>query len=121
MVEIDKEQYKMLKRINKSKIDTTEMSECELEICKFLMDQKFLKAREFSHLDHAAKSVRVERSLPERLELTQSGKAQLYSYKASFHHWWIPVAISTLSAAVSLAATLWQILKELAPLILQAV
>ncbi|MEM0530997.1 hypothetical protein WGC32_11740 [Zongyangia sp. HA2173] len=121
MVEIDKEQYKMLKRINKSKINATEMSEYELEICKFLMNQELLKSREFSHLDHATKLVCVERSLPEKLELTQSGKAQLYSYKASFHHWWIPVAISTLSAAVSLAAALWQILKELAPLILQAV
>lgn len=114
-MDISKDQYKMLKQIKKSNVNTSGMSEYEIDICKFLMDKKFLKAREFSHYDRITNSVYVERSLPDELELTQAGEAQLYSYKASFHHWWIPVAVSILSAAVSLASALWQVLKELAP------
>lgn len=121
MLDISREQYKMLSKINKSTtLQKSSLSTEELEICQYLLDHEFIKAKERPLPDFKGQ-VHIIRSLPANLELTQAGKAQLYSYKASFHHWWIPVFVSILSASVSLASALWQILKELEPLMEQTV
>ena len=106
MLDISREQYKMLSKINKATtLQSSSLSTEELEICEYLVDHECIKARTFAHPDFKG-GIHVQRSLPPDIELTQTGKAQLYAFRSTFYKWWIPVIISVLALIISAIAIL---------------
>lgn len=106
MLDISKEQYKMLSKINKSTtLQTSSLSTEELDICQYLLDHEFIKAKE-RPLPNFIGGIHVQKTLPPNLELTQTGKAQLYAFRSTFYKWWIPVIISIFALITSVAAIL---------------
>lgn len=104
VLDISREQYKMLLKIDKAKtLQASSLSAEELEICEYLVDHECIKARTFAHPDFEG-TIQVQRSLPPNIELTQIGKAQLYAFRSTFYKWWIPVIISLFALITSVVA-----------------
>ena len=113
MLDINKQQYKMLCRIQKHKVVTTDnFSSEELEICQYLMENNCIKARHFSRTDIHG-DLHITKTLPTNLMLTQTGKAQIYAFRSTFYKWWIPVVISVISVALSSASIISQVIQLL--------
>lgn len=103
MVDIDFSQYKMLFRAKYfGPIQVDSLSSKEEEICEFLESHSFISLQnEISFENFPIGKHPVIR--PAKLVITQSGRAQMASYCASFHKWWISVAISIASLIISIA------------------
>lgn len=98
MIEINSQQYRMLKRIRRyKKLDTSKLSEEELEICDFLVSNNFLVASS-SRAEEIANHTEYVNIVAESYAITQEGCAQIYAFASKFRKWWIPVVISLLAA-----------------------
>lgn len=105
MVDINHDQYKMLKRISKAQsIETDSLTDEEKKICDFLCENRFILPQ--SDWDYEESNLSYAPFVPhiksKKYVITQAGKAQIYSFKAAFHKWWIPLAISILALIVSI-------------------
>ena len=106
MVDINFQQYKMLKHIDHvHRILTDNFSTEELEICEFLYSKEFLSITKKTRYTSDNKIDLFGLHLAE-YTITQAGKAQLSAYEASFHKWWFSVVIALISLAVSIIALL---------------
>lgn len=105
MVDINHDQYKMLKRISKAQsIEIGSLTDEEKKICDFLCENSFVSYHcdwnyKESNSSYAPFIPRIESS---KYEITEKGKAQIAAYKATFHKWWIPLAISIIALIVSI-------------------
>lgn len=110
MINLSKEQYKMLLKIKKSnKLPTSSLTEKELEICTFLMYKHCITSRLFSCPDITGVNHTLEK-LPKELTITQTGEAEIYVFRSTFYKWWIPVVISVLALLVSIVVPIVQAL-----------
>lgn len=110
MIDISKEQYRLLKKIKKSKrIPTSTLTDSELEICKYLMHNNCIEAALFSHQDITG-AYHTLKKLPKEIALTQAGESQIYAFRSTFYRWWIPVIISAIALIVSISVPIAQVL-----------
>ena len=99
---IDRSQYHILKKIRKyGQLSVDSLSTKQYSDCEYLRQQGFVSAIEKSN---AINSGDVSQFYSEIVsyEITPSGRAAIYSFKATFYKWWIPVVISIASLLVSL-------------------
>lgn len=111
MVDISKPQYKMLKKLHKNKFLSYEcLSDEEKEICAYLLQHNLIsvtkKIGEFSKTDMILPPLKID-----SCSITQSGEAQIYIFKSTFYKWWIPVIISLVALALSIASLIVQIMQ----------
>lgn len=107
MVDINFQQYKMLKHINNvQSISTANFSTEELEICEFLCNKEFLSITQKTRYT-PDKNLDLFNLYPAEYRITQAGKAQISAYEASFHKWWFSVVIAVISLVVSILALLY--------------
>lgn len=94
MVDTDFPQFRMLVRIKKAVNYSAEgMPESEKDICEYLNDHGFIKPTYEYTFEYEAP---LEDCGPKitSYRITQEGRAQIFSYIAAFHKWWIPLVIS---------------------------
>ncbi len=113
MTSLSKEQYKMLLRISRYHgLNASSLDGHEIEICKYLLHNSFVKGRVFHQHDINGNAV-TTKSLPANIEITQAGEAALYEFKSQFYKWWIPVIISIISVALSSTSIISQVIQLL--------
>ena len=116
MVDINHDQYKMLKRISKAQsIETGSLTDEEKKICDFLYENKFVLRQsdcdyEESNLSYAPFVLRTN---SERYVITQNGKAEIFRFetdifkiKTSFILSVISIILAAISTIVSIIALL---------------
>lgn len=112
MVDLSKKQYKMLCKIKKNGfIEKSSLSNTELSICQYLLSVDCLQAfhEVVPSLNFDTKIQTVKR-LPLKIELNQTGEAQIYAFRSTFYKWWIPVVISVISLLISITIPITQML-----------
>ncbi len=104
MLNLSKEQYKMLLKIKKSNyITSSSLSDKEIEICKYLMYNGYIESSLFSRQDING-AYHTLKKLPEKISITQTGETQIYVFRSTFYKWWIPVVISIAALIVSIVS-----------------
>lgn len=112
MLDIDRGQYRMLKRIkNHPNMPTADLSKEEKEICRFLARHHFVTYR--PHAISTQDGTKVTHGLPDKISTTQEGNAQLYIFRTTFHKWWIPLVIAIIAAIGAYVPLLVQLLLTL--------
>lgn len=103
MSNISKEQYRLLKKIQRMEsISPNSLTDNELNICKFLSDKGFLSVTN-KYQKTSDGNLNIFSSSPSEYSITQSGKAEIYIFKSTFYKWWIPVVISIAALIVSIS------------------
>ena len=105
-VDISRGQYLLLKKFRKDNISAESLDKKQLDDCDYLVKCGFLKAiKELKLFEH---SIGGPRPIPTITSFTTTapGRAAIYSFKATFYKWWIPVIISIASLGVSIIALL---------------
>lgn len=93
---VNSRQYKMLKRISKYNLfEYTDFSDDESEIIKFLADQGFVAYT-------ADPNTESRISYKKYCRITQSGYAEIYSFKVEHFRFWIPSVISLIALLTSI-------------------
>lgn len=106
MVNLSKSQYKMLCKVYKAnRLSASTLTEKELEICRYLMENDCLKSNYVSRTNISGKLF-ISKSLPSDIEITQTGEAQIYIFRSTFYKWWIPVVISVFALISSVLSIL---------------
>lgn len=104
MVEINRKQYCMLKRIKHcNSLNTQQLNAQELEICDFLESHNFIVAVS-SHLEKIGGLSGYANIVAETYAITQAGRAQIYAFASKFRKWWVSVVISVVSLIISAVA-----------------
>lgn len=115
MVDINFEQYKMLKRISKKQsIKYEEFSKEEIKICEFLSEKNFITLN--------IKSVPIPNNpynahIPvlDNYEITEAGKAQIYTFKSKIYKIKTSLILSIFSTAAAIGSTIVAIIALLKP------
>lgn len=103
-VDISRGQYLLLKKFRKDNISAESLDKKQLDDCDYLVKCGFLKAiKELKLYEHAIGGARPIPTIAS-FSTTASGRAAIYSFKATFYKWWIPVIISIASLIVSIIA-----------------
>lgn len=106
MVDISYEQYKTLKKIKKSEsVKLSNLTEDELECCEYLLKHKFIDYDD----ELLGDSIENFQYVVDAYKITQKGHAQLFTFVASFHKWWIPLVISLASLVLSVITLLLKV------------
>lgn len=105
-VDISRRQYLLLKMFRKDNASLKALNDKQLEDCEYLIDCGYLKAtRELVYCDSTIGGARPVPTIT-AFSTTASGRAAMYTFKATFYKWWIPVIISIGSLVVSIIALL---------------
>lgn len=107
--DISRNQYRLLKKFCKSNVFITSMSKEQADDCQHLLDLGFLEPL-IEYNDYIFSNGEHHPS-PDvaSYTTTAAGRAAIYSFKATFYKWWIPVIISIASLIVSIIALLIKI------------
>lgn len=109
-VDISRGQYLLLKKFCKNNASAESLDSEQLSDCNYLVKCGYLKAiKELKSYEQTVCGVRPIAAIAS-LTTTASGRAAIYSFKATFYKWWIPVIISIASLIVSIIALLIKIL-----------
>lgn len=106
MTDISFVQYKMLKRINKNQnIKYKKLSDEEIKICEFLAENNFVILNTKSmpvpnNPYHAHIPVR------DNYEITEEGRAQIYSFKSTFYKTRTSIILSVFSTIAAICSTI---------------
>ena len=101
MIEISNKQYRFLKKIKRrTVVYVSDLSPNEITMARYLSTAKCIKA--VHRMDLSVPD--VARVVPKSYQITQYGEAQLYTFKAKFYKWWIPVVISIFALIISVLA-----------------
>ena len=93
---INSRQYKMLKKISEHNLfEFTDFSEGETEIISFLANQGFIAYT-------ADPNTESRISHKKYCRITQSGYAEIYSFKVEHFRFWIPSVISLIALITSI-------------------
>ena len=107
MVDLSKEQYKVLRKIKKhGAIQQSSLSDRELTICRYLLTVECLEAKCIYH--PTATGIGTSTVLPSEIRLSQTGEAQIYAFRSTFYKWWVPVVISIIALIISIAVPVFQ-------------
>ena len=113
MVDLSKKQYKMLCRIKKQgNISLTSLTEDEKSVCLYLLDQKCIVSPKRLPAPWQSSNTPTSPSLPSVIRITQTGEAQIYTFRSKFYKWWIPVVISIIALITSVAVPVAQLLLQ---------
>lgn len=109
MIDLSKEQYKMLCKIQKKNLTKSDLSERELSVCEYLLEIECIRPDTQILPNYGGRSS-VVKLFPSKLECTQKGEAQVYAFRSTFYKWWIPVVISVIALLVSIIVPITQAL-----------
>lgn len=108
MIDINREQYKMLCRIKKSDgLLQKSLSENDIQVCYYLLEHNCISEAQAYPSPPYINRPPAKKRLPATIEITQTGKAQLYIFRTTFHKWWIPLALSGSALIVSIISWLF--------------
>lgn len=116
MVDINHDQYKMLKRISKAQsIEIGSLTDEEKKICDFLCENSFVSYHcdwnyKESNLSYAPFIPRIESS---KYEITEKGKAQIAAYKSTFYNIKTSMILSIISTFTAVLALIPQLVQWL--------
>ena len=102
MIDINREQYKMLCRIKKSDgLPQKSLSENDIQVCYYWLEHNCISEAQTYPSPPYINRPPAKKRLPSTIEITQTGKAQIYIFRTTFHKWWIPLAVSIASFTLS--------------------
>ena len=105
MIEINKEQYKMLKQISRTKIlQYDSLSLRQQDLCKFLSEKGFMTAISKSKTVNSEYNFDI--AIIYAYEINQSGEAQIYAFKSKFYQIRFSMIMSAISVIISIIALL---------------
>ncbi len=98
MVDISYKQYKMLKEINcHNSYNSIHLTAEDLEICDFLQRNQFITTR--------IKRDNIDDKIYNEYRVTQSGKAQIYTFKSKFYKTRTSLILSVFSTFAAITSS----------------
>lgn len=108
MIDINREQYKMLCRIKKSNgLPQESLSDNDIKVCYYLLEHNCVSEAQSYPAPPYINRPPAKKRLPATIEITQTGKAQIYIFRTTFHKWWIPLALSGAALIFSIISWLF--------------
>lgn len=105
--EISRNQYHLLKYFRKDKPPINSFGKSKIADCHYLVKCGYLDpVRKYERSDSVGSC-----TIPILISYatTPAGRAAIYSFRATFYKWWIPVIISVISLGVSVVTLLLKI------------
>lgn len=103
MIDTSFSQYLMLKRIKKANpLLNQNLSQEQYEIIQYLEEHNFVEEIVSDDDWTFDNNILFTNSASVGFRATETGKAQISTYNATFFKWWIPLVISIIALAVSI-------------------
>lgn len=103
MIDTNFSQFLMLKRIKRANpLPNKNLSKEEYKIIQYLLEHNFVKENfSFGNIT-SYDNIYIDHSLLTGYQITEAGKAQIWTFSTKFLKWWIPLAVSLIALIVSI-------------------